>query len=237
MKQTKTPKTLGILGGLGPLASVYFYELVTTHTSAQKDQDHIDIILNSRATTPDRTAFILGESTENPFDIMVEDAKRLVTYGADAIAIPCNTAHFFYEKLNECIDIPILNMVEQTVLEAKKRGGPVGIFATSGTVQSRTYQRMCEKHDVECILPDDVYNKHIMQIIYGCVKQGKATDMDIFNAATKHMEQKQCSCVILGCTELSIVKRDEKLGGFFVDSMEVLAKNAITMFGKTPIGF
>ncbi len=237
MEQKKTPEVLGILGGLGPLASVYFYELITKHTLALKDQDHIDIILNSRATTPDRTAFILGENAENPFDIMVEDAKRLVTYGAQAIAIPCNTAHFFYEELDKCIDIPILNMIEQTVIEAKNRGGEVGVFATSGTVQSRTYQRVCEKHGVKCILPDEKHNEYIMNIIYGCIKQGKRADMKLFDAATQHMQEKNCSCVILGCTELSIVKKDEKIGNYFIDSMEVLAKNAIEMFGKTPVGF
>ena len=72
------PKVLGILGGLGPMATVYFYELLTRHTKAARDQDHIDVIINSRATTPDRTAYILGESTQNPFDIMAEDAARLV---------------------------------------------------------------------------------------------------------------------------------------------------------------
>ena len=106
------PKVLGILGGLGPMATVYFYEMLTRHTQAARDQDHIDVIINSRATTPDRTSYILGQSAENPFDIMAADAARLVTFGADVIAIPCNTAHYFYDRLNETIPIPILNMVE-----------------------------------------------------------------------------------------------------------------------------
>ena len=113
------PKVLGILGGLGPMATVYFYEMLTRHTQAARDQDHIDVIINSRATTPDRTSYILGQSAENPFDIMAADAARLVTFGADVIAIPCNTAHYFYDRLNETIPIPILNMVEETVLAAK----------------------------------------------------------------------------------------------------------------------
>ena len=118
----KTPRVLGILGGLGPMASVYFYELLTKHTKAARDQDHIDVIINSRATTPDRTAYILGQSTENPFDIMEADAHRLVTFGAEVLAIPCNTAHYFYDKLEQTAGVPILNMVEQTVLHVKQRG-------------------------------------------------------------------------------------------------------------------
>ena len=148
------PKVLGILGGLGPMATVYFYEMLTRHTQAARDQDHIDVIINSRATTPDRTSYILGQSAENPFDIMAADAARLVTFGADVIAIPCNTAHYFYDRLNETIPIPILNMVEETVLAAKAGGSArVGILATTGTVRTRTYQRMCEKHGLPCAVP------------------------------------------------------------------------------------
>ena len=83
------------------MATVYFYELVTRHTKAACDQDHIDIIINSRATTPDRTRFILGQSQDDPFDIMAADAARLVTFGAEMLAIPCNTAHYFYDRLNQ----------------------------------------------------------------------------------------------------------------------------------------
>ena len=70
-----SPHLLGVLGGLGPMASAYFYEMITAHTKAQRDQDHIDIILSSRASTPDRTDFILGRSTDSPLPAMIEDAK------------------------------------------------------------------------------------------------------------------------------------------------------------------
>ena len=178
------PKVLGILGGLGPMATVYFYEMLTRHTQAARDQDHIDVIINSRATTPDRTSYILGQSAENPFDIMAADAARLVTFGADVIAIPCNTAHYFYDRLNETIPIPILNMVEETVLAAKAGGSArVGILATTGTVRTRTYQRMCEKHGLPCAVPDDAAQAAVMDIIYGDIKQGRPANMDAFERA------------------------------------------------------
>lgn len=234
----KTPQVLGILGGLGPMATVYFYELLTRHTKAEKDQDHIDVIINSRATTPDRTAFILGESTENPFDIMAADAARLVTFGADVIAIPCNTAHYFYDRLNDTIDIPILNMVEETVQYAKAAGyKKVGILATSGTVQTGTYQRVCQRLAMPCAVPNADGQKKIMDIIYGDIKQGKRADMAAFYAVSQAMQADGCDALILGCTELSLIKRDEHLPKMYIDSMEVLAKNAICTFGKTPIGF
>ncbi|MEG0911645.1 MAG: amino acid racemase [Ruthenibacterium sp.] len=233
----KTPKVLGILGGLGPMATVYFYEMLTRHTKAARDQDHIDVIINSRATTPDRTSYILGESSENPFDIMAADAARLVTFGADIIAIPCNTAHYFYDRLNESIEIPILNMVEETVLFAKSVCDKVGILATSGTIQTRTYQRVCDKYHLDYAVPNDEKQADVMHLIYEDIKQGNAPDMQKFAGVVDALKAEGCTRVILGCTELSLIKRDEKLGAFYIDSMEVLAKNAILAFGKTPIHF
>ena len=232
------PQTLGILGGLGPMATVYFYDMLVRHTKATCDQDHLDVIINSRASTPDRTSYILGQSTENPFDIMARDAQRLVTFGADVLAIPCNTAHYFYDRLNETISVPILNMVEETVLEAKARGCcRVGILATSGTVQTGTYSRMCERHGLEFVCPDESRQQDLMNVIYGDIKQGKRPDMARFFAVADSLKRRGCTRMILGCTELSIIKKDEQLDAFYIDSMSVLAKNAITTFGRTPIGF
>lgn len=232
------PQTLGILGGLGPMATVYFYDMLVRHTKATCDQDHLDVIISSRASTPDRTSYILGQSTENPFDIMARDAQRLVTFGADVLAIPCNTAHYFYDRLNETISVPILNMVEETVLEAKARGCcRVGILATSGTVQTGTYSRMCERHGLEFVCPDEAHQQDLMNVIYGDIKQGKRPDMARFFAVADSLKRQGCTRMILGCTELSIIKKDEQLDAFYIDSMSVLAKNAITTFGRTPIGF
>ena len=230
------PKVLGILGGLGPMATVYFYELLTRHTQAARDQDHIDVIINSRATTPDRTAFILGKSAENPFDIMAADAERLVTFGADVLAIPCNTAHYFYDRLSRTIPVPILNMVERTALCAQQACDKVGILATTGTVQTQTYQRVCERIGLPCVLPDEAQQQQIMDIIYSDIKQGRRADMEAFLAVADSLRRQGCGRVILGCTELSLIKRDEHLDSFFLDSMEVLAKTAIEAFGKTPLG-
>ena len=231
------PRVLGILGGLGPMATVYFYEMLTRHTKAARDQDHIDVIINSRATTPDRTAYILGQSTENPFDIMAADAARLVTFGADVIAIPCNTAHYFYDRLNESIAVPILNMVEETVLHAKSVCEKVGILATSGTIETQTYQRSCAAHGLACAVPDAAGQAHVMRLIYEDIKQGRRADMQVFAQVIDSLKAQGCQRVILGCTELSLIKKDEHLDAFYLDSMEVLAKNAIEAFGKTPIGF
>ncbi|MEG0179549.1 MAG: amino acid racemase [Oscillospiraceae bacterium] len=238
MSDKTMPRVLGILGGLGPMATVYFYEMLTRHTKVKCDQDHIDVIINSRATTPDRTSYILGSSTQNPFDIMAADAKRLETFGADVLAIPCNTAHYFYKMLDDCVNIPILNMPKETVNTAKLDGNAkVGILATSGTVKTSTYQDVCDKLNVKWAVPSEDKQNDIMNVIYEDIKKGKRADMRSFKGAVKELERQGCDRIILGCTELSLIKKDENLGELYLDSMEVLAKSAILTFGKTAIGF
>ena len=121
--QTKPQKqVLGILGGLGPAASCYPYQMLIDHTPASCDQDHIDIVISSRASTPDRTAFIMGKSKDDPFAVMEQDGFSLVHYGATVLAIPCNTAHYFYDRLAEALPVPVLNMPRLTVADAKAAG-------------------------------------------------------------------------------------------------------------------
>ena len=131
-----------------------------------------------------------------------------------------------------------MNMVEQTVLHVKQRGvKKPALLATTGTVAAKTYQRMFEKHGMAFAVPDEKHQNMVMQLIYGDIKQGKRADMAVFEAVAAHMRVQGCDGAILGCTELSLIKRDEHLGAFFTDSMEVLCRCAIETFGKTPIGF
>ena len=153
---------LGVLGGIGPMSTVYFYEMITAHTKAEKDQDHLDIVISSRATTPDRSAYILGESNDDPFSVMERDAEMLVRYGATVLAIPCNTAHYFYDRLQRSLPVPVLNMIQLTVRTAKAGGcQKLGILATSGTVASCSYQRMCAAEGIGCAVPSEADHHHL----------------------------------------------------------------------------
>ncbi len=231
-------KVLGILGGMGPMATVYFYELVTAHTKVAKDQDHIDMVISSKATTPDRTKYILGKSDEDPFVIMEADAQRLVVFGAEVIAVPCNTAHYFYKRLHKVIPVPVLNMVGDTVRQEKEKGRTkVGILATDGTIETRTYQRVCEEQGLDYMVPDEAGQQLIMSIIYDDIKKNKPPTMEHFFTAVEPLWQAGCQSLILGCTELSLLKKTGQLDSRYIDSMEVLAKSAIKACGKTPVGF
>lgn len=237
MKDNKKP-VLGILGGLGPMATVYFYEMITAHTKASCDQDHIDIVINSRATTPDRTSYIMGKSSDNPLRIMIDDSKRLKEYGVTLLAIPCNTAHYFYDMLTDAIDIPYLNIMDETAAYLAEKGvKSAGVMATEGTVSSKTYHRYLEQHGIKCIIPDAEHQALITSNIYDDIKMGKRVCMDKFTSAAEHLFSQGAERIILGCTELSLIKKNEGLDSRFVDSLEVLAKRAIEACGKETVGF
>lgn len=227
-------KTVGVLGGLGPMATVYFYDLVVEMTESEKDQDHVDMIIVNRATTPDRTAYIVGESDRSPLDYIIKDAKRLESAGVDFLVLTCNTAHYFYKELNDSVKIPLLNMIEETVDYAIEQGhSKIGILATTGNIKMELYQNMCREKGVDFYVPSDDIQKKVMKIIYEDVKAGKPAEMDIFNEIVEVLKKNGCDCAILGCTELSIIKKDEKLpDDFFIDSSEVLAMNAIVKSGR-----
>lgn len=232
-------KILGILGGLGPLAGVYFYELITKHTRAVRDQDHLDVIVISGASTPDRTDFITGKSPVSPLPKMKNDVKALTTAGAEIIAVPCNTAHFFFDELDAFSPVPVLNIVRETAEHAKNKGAKkVGILATDGTILSGSYKRECERLGMEYVVPDSDSQRELMEIIYGSIKASAEPDMNKFNKIADGLVARGCDYLILGCTELSLLPKEQmREKSVIIDSLFVLAKNAISLCGATPTGF
>ena len=202
-------KAVGIIGGIGPMSTVYFMEMIINMTDAAKDQEHINMVVLNHATIPDRTSYILGASSDNPLAVMVEDAKKLQQAGADFIVIPCNTAHYFFEEIKKSISIPMINIVEETV------------------------QIACEKQGIECVVPDIAGQEMVMKIIYEQVKAGKEVDIALFYHLVEMLKEQGCQAVVLGCTELSVVKRDFRIKQpDIIDSLEVLAMKTIVTCGK-----
>lgn len=227
-------KTMGVLGGLGPMATVYFYDMVVEMTEANCDQEHIDMIIINRASTPDRTKYMMGKSDKSPLESLVKDAKILEASGVDYIVLTCNTAHYFYDEICSSIKIPMINMIEETVGAAINLGKKkIGIMATTGNISMNIYQKMCDSKNIEYYVPDDIIQGKIMNIIYNEVKASKPVDMDRFYDIVENFKENGCDCVILGCTELSIIKKDNSLPDeFYIDSSKELAKIAITKAGR-----
>ena len=230
--------TLGILGGLGPMSSVYFYEMLTAHTRADRDQEHLNLLISSRAATPDRTAFLLGQSTDDPLPVMAAEAERLARAGADLLAIPCNTAHAFYEGVQAAVRVPVLNIIQQNAAFCQFLGlRRVGVLATEGTIASGAYRDALAEVGIEYLTPDKDGQAVISRIIYDEIKRGCPPDLTSFMTVADALFAQGCERVILGCTELSLLKRYHLPDPRWIDSMEVLALSAIRACGKDPVGF
>ena len=223
-------KTLGIIGGVGPLATMLIGEMIVRRTKAQKDQEHVHTIIDNDTSIPDRTAYILDHTKENPVPYLQRDAKKLAEYGAGVICIPCNTAHSFYEELQATTSVPVLHMIRETAKRAKALGAQrVGILATDGTLTTKVYQTALEEQGIIPVVPNATIQQQVMSVIYDYVKAGR----DVPQAVWAPIEQAMTECdrIILGCTELSIVNKELKLGACYIDSLIVLAESAITACG------
>jgi aspartate racemase len=212
--------------------------MITEHTLASRDQDHIDILLSSRASTPDRTDFIMGRSDNDPLPVMLRDAKYLEECNVSAIVIPCNTAHYFIEEIRRAVSVPMPSIITETVSHIKRAGyRKAGILATEGTVHAGSYQMECERQGIEWAIPSDEGQARLMELIYGKVKKGIPVGAEEFYSVCGELFDAGCDTLILGCTELSLINR--AIGGDdrFTDSLEVLAYTAIKLCGHTPCGF
>ncbi|MFJ5792447.1 aspartate/glutamate racemase family protein [Lysinibacillus sp. NPDC093197] len=225
-------QTLGIIGGVGPLATMFIGEMIVRRTKATKDQEHVHTIIDNDTNIPDRTAFILDKTKENPVPVLIEDAKKLASVGANLIAIPCNTAHTFYDEIAQGSPIPVLHMIRETAKRANDLGAKrVGILATTGTLTSHMYQDALEEFGITPVIPDDQMKEKVMAIIYDYVKAGKDVTQEDWLPIEEAMLALNCDRIVLGCTELSIVNRDLKLSDKYIDSLIVLAECAILACG------
>lgn len=226
-------KILGVLGGLGPMASAYFLQLITQMSEARTDQEHMEVILHSKPQIPDRTQYILGKSNDNPVPQMVLAGRGLAAQGAELLAIPCVTAHYFQEQLEAEIGIPILNAIEETAIYLKQaKVARAGVLATDGTLSSGLFQSCLSRHGIGCIVPEAQEQKMVMQLIYDDVKAGKPVELPLFAAVSERLFAQGVEVILLACTELSLIKRDHSLGAGYLDVLEVLARQAVVQCGR-----
>jgi len=228
-------KKLGIIGGMGPLATAYLFNRIVEFTDAQKDQDHIDIVILNHATLPDRTKTIKSGKYENFISAIVKDGRELERLGVSNIAIPCNTSHFFYDEIQKRLDVNVINMVRETVLYIKNNKSDVkkvGIMATDGTIETRTYAKECILQGIEPVFPSQRMQQTVMSIIYDEIKNGKKGSLDRFTEVVDELRKNGCDMVILACTELSYFKEYHNIPEYCIDAMDILVKKSIELSGK-----
>ena len=223
---------LGVIGGLGPMATARFMEMVTEMTDAACDQEHIEMLIHSCPSIPDRTAYILGGSQDDPVGPMIRIGKNLAAQGAECIAIPCMTAHCFFDRLSAGIPVPVINAVDAAGKELADNGvEKAGILATAGTVKTGVFQDAFRKTGIETVLPDEQHQQYVMDIIYKNIKQGQPADMEKFQEAAAHLRENGAQVLSLGRTELSLVNGCDSPGSGFLDAMAVLARSSVLACG------
>jgi aspartate racemase len=223
---------LGIVGGLGPLASSYFYELITTMSDVDEDQKHLELILYSNPVIPDRTGYILNHNKKNPLPYLIKTVNLLDSLSVDYISIPCVTAHYFLDDLKLKCDAEIIDLIEELIIFLQKHAiKRVGILATEGTIQSRFLQKSLEDANIECIIPGRDEQKKLMIIIYKNIKMGKKINSDIFYSVADSLFRQGAEINLLACTELSIVNKELKLNETYLDLLELLAYASLKKCG------
>lgn len=221
-------KTIGIIGGMGPMATCDLMKKIIDASVVEKDQDYVRIVVDSNTEIPDRTRAILyGEADPTPE--LIRSAKRLESIGADELVISCNTAHYFAERIMPHISIPIIHMPDETAKLLKEKGvKKAAIMATDGTIKSGVYSQALERWGIQPIIPSPEDQAIIMTVIYDYVKAGRQDYQDLhIEAIVDRLHQAGAEYVIQGCTELPLVF--EKLGitEGSIDATSVLAVKAL----------
>ena len=224
-----TEQTIGILGGMGPEATVELFRRILGLTQAKRDQDHIHVIVDSNSKIPDRTAAILGQG-ESSLPMMIAAAENLESAGADFIAIPCNTAHYWLRELREAVSILIIDMIGQTasrVASCSPSLHKVGLLATAGTLRTGLYQQAFAKKGVQLLVPSDEQEAVVMGAIHG-IKAGSHDVRGELISVGNRLIEEGAEGIIPGCTELSLVISQGTLPVPIFDPLTVLAECAVS---------
>jgi len=227
-------KSIGILGGMGPLATADLFRKIVSLTKASCDREHIRVYIDSNCAIPDRTAAILSGG-EDPVPEMTKALRNLEACGADCLLLPCNTAHYFLPRLQALTEIPFLSMPQATAkaCAAAFPGKTAAILATKGTLATKLYQKALAAEDVAFLVPDEMQQDALMSVIYDGVKAGAppAAYRAQFEQVLSQLSAQGADFFILGCTELPLAFDLLSLTAPSVDPTTELAKDAISFCG------
>lgn len=231
------PFKVGVVGGVGPAATVDFLEKVVNETNAERDQDHIKVLIEQNPQIPDRTENLIGNGAD-PSIALYSTCKKLENGGAKIIVIPCNTAHAYLERLQRHLNVPVVSILDTTVDHIAGEFpdiSHVGVLATDGTIGTGLYQGALESANLMAITPDGDHQAVVMDAIYGPegVKAGHVTgkSTEQLSAAISHLVQRGAECVILGCTELPLLAENLESDSvpILIDPTRILARKCVDL--------
>lgn len=219
---------LGVIGGMGPLATVKFYDKVVLNTEAHNDNEHIDLIVLNHSTMPDRTRCIIENKDTEFLNEIKKDLEILDKIGVDVVAIPCNTSHYFYDEFKNFANLKIINMIEETILEIKRRGiKKVAVFGTLGTLNSKVYNKYAEENGIEVKELSLEDKKNVMDIIYKIKETNNLENKEFVEILNKYCDNETIG--IIACTELSLLDICKNINT--IDALDVLVNKSIEYSG------
>ena len=229
---------VGILGGMGPEATLDLFSKIVKGSKVKKDQDHLRILVDNHPQIPDRTLAIQGKGP-SPLPKLLQSARLLERAGADFIVIPCITAHHFFTPLQRKIKIPILHILNETsayIQTQLKEVDTIGILATTGTVEAGLFQKAFANTDMELIFPaPEAQKKYVMEAIYG--REGikaigpSENSKRLILKVSEQLMMRGAQALVAGCTEIPLVLKDGDLPIPIIDLLSVLASAAIKRAG------
>lgn len=226
---------LGVLGGMGPLATADFLKKLVENTPARVDQDHIPVLLYGDCRIPDRTAGILGKGL-SPLPKLLQGIDFLNRAGVKAICIPCNSAHCWYSEMSEASAVPLFNIVHASAEQVRKRDPRirrVGVLSTMGTFQMGIYTRTLSDMGFTPLTPTEDEFLTLVSPAIALIKANQLTEAeDLFRVATAKLVARGAEIIILGCTEIPIGmhRQCQENPSLFVDSTDALALSVIDLF-------
>ena len=232
-----TSRTLGVIGGMGPAATVEFMRRVIEATPARDDSDHVHLIVDNNPHIPSRIAALLEGGGADPGPALAAIAQRLEAAGADALVIPCNTAHHYLRHVVDAVKIPVLDLVALTLdhIEAEQPGiEEIGLLASTAVRETGLYSRACKKRGLSIRFPAN------QEAVFGLIRQLKA-DARIpkpppeVEAALAGLVQDGAGCVVLACTELCLLETPPDATVPVYDTLQILAEEVVRIAKGGPL--
>jgi aspartate racemase len=222
-------KIVGIIGGMGPEATVDLMQRIIRLTPALDDIDHIRCIVDNNPKVPSRIKAIIDRDGEDPGPCMADMGKRLETFGADFLAIACNTAHYYYDAVQTAVNIPVINMIDLVSLHVKTKfpeQDTIGILASPAVAITELYTKRLKKLGIKDIWPNPDYQESLFTVIKE-VKKGNTGHAvrGAYENVCEHLAKKGIKTAIIACTELSALSSSLPIGT--IDAAQILAMEIV----------
>lgn len=229
-------KIAGILGGMGPEATVDLMERIIRLTPALDDCDHIHCVVDNNPKVPSRIKAIIEGGGNDPGPVMADMGRRLERFGADFLAIACNTAHHYYDAVQEAVNIPVIHAIEQVtkhILQQYPNATRIGVLASPAVAMTRLYSTSFEQHGLLDIWPTQGNQDTLLEVIKA-VKRGETTERvrNAYKMVAASLSENNVQILVIACTELSVLNEDLSIPT--VDAAEILARKIVSMAKNFP---